>query len=323
MRVRGNLKMLLAGLVVTAACSDTNDRIQRQDLVVYEVVHGPVGSAFWSVFRKGVQDAAKVYEVDVRSLAEQQFSISKLVDNIERATVARPDGLVVTITDHMAVDASLRRAIDKGIAVIAVNVSDPRPHPERIPYLLYIGSDERQGAIAAANRVLQEKTPKHVLCLIQEAGHAAIAARCDAFAKTMEAAGATTDIITIPGGNPTQSAETIRGYFKSHPDTDVTFAPGPQAATPAMEVVRQLGIADQMTLVAFGLKPDIVEAIKDGTVLATMEQQQYLQGYLAVQFLAFHTRYGFCLGADIDTGPILIDASNVGIVEKMVTKKFR
>jgi simple sugar transport system substrate-binding protein len=207
--------------------------------------------------------------------------------------------------------------------VIAVNVKDPRPRGERIPYLFYIGGDEALAGVQAAERVLATRKPKRALCLIQEAGNDSLMTRCKSFNDTLKAAGVATELITIPGGNPTQSAETIRGFYRSHPDTEATFAPGPLAATPAMEVIRDLGLKGKMTLMAFDLRPDILEGIKDGVVIGTIDQQQYLQGYLAVQFLAFHKRYGYTLGADINTGPSIVDASNVGLVEDTVAKKFR
>ena len=46
-------------------------------------------------------------------------------------------------------------------------------------------------------------------------------------------------------------------------------------------------------------------------VLALIDQQQYLQGWAPIAFMAMHIRYGLTLAADILTGPAVVDKSNI------------
>ena len=56
---------------------------------------------------------------------------------LEQAIATNPDGLAVPIVSSEAFDGPLRKAIEKGIPVVAFNIPDQRPKEERIPYLTY------------------------------------------------------------------------------------------------------------------------------------------------------------------------------------------
>lgn len=78
-----------------------------------------------------IADFEKRYpEVEVRYVATERFSIKQHVEDIESAIAAGADGLIVPITDPSALDAPLRKAIDMGIPVIAVNIPDLREDPK-------------------------------------------------------------------------------------------------------------------------------------------------------------------------------------------------
>ncbi len=68
------------------------------------------------------------------------------------------------------------------------------------------------------------------------------------------------------------------------------------------------------------MEPNV--AIKEGTTLFTISQQQYLQGYLPMQFLYLLNKYNFLPANDVLTGPGFIDASNVKSVEELVMQKY-
>jgi simple sugar transport system substrate-binding protein len=58
-------------------------------------------------------------------------------------------------------------------------------------------------------------------------------------------------------------------------------------------------------------------------VLFTIDQQQYLQGYLPVVFLYLYKEYGLIPHEKVLTGPSIVDKSNVDVVEKTVREGYR
>ncbi len=78
----------------------------------YVVEHGSSGDPYWEIVKKGAEDAAKLYNVKLTWLNPEQFSIQKLVDLMNSAVAANPDGILATITDPEAVAPPLTQAID-------------------------------------------------------------------------------------------------------------------------------------------------------------------------------------------------------------------
>jgi len=275
------------------------------------VVHGAPGVAFWAVYRKGLRDAEKKLGVTVKDLAPEKFSIEKLVDLMNSAVAARPDGIIATITDPSSVQVPLRRAIQSGIPVIAVNTADPRSAPEKIPYLFYVGADNRLAGQRVAERFLRSKTPKRVAVPIHEAGNIGLETRYKGVEDVLSARHIPLDKFEIVGANPTESEATLRGYFTSHPDTDGIVTLGPLAVSPTLKVLGDMRLFGRVTYLTFDLTQGILDAVQSDKILATVGQQQYLQGYLPVELLWFYVRFRFALAADVLTGPVVIDKSNI------------
>ncbi len=291
----------------------------------YVVTHGGPADPFWGVVMRGAEDAGKMFNCDVTYLGPEKFSIQKLVDMVETAIAAKPDGLVVTITDAKALDKPLKDAIKKGIPVVAINVPDTRDFKHRIPYLCYVGADDYKVGIEAAKRMLQEfgsAKPKRAVILIHEVGHAGLEARAKGFREVFSAEGISVDKLA-GSPNASENYQVLDAYLTKHPDTDVVFTVGPLGAHPALKLLEEKGLIGKVKLAAVDLTNTIIKAIEDGKMVFTVEQQQYLQGYLPIGFLVLYNKYGLIPHGNVLTGPSIVDKSNVKLVEEMVKEKYR
>lgn len=288
----------------------------------YVVEHGSSGDPYWEIVKKGAEDAAALYGVKLTWLNPEQFSIQKLVDLMNSAVAANPDGILATITDPEAVAPPLTQAIDQGIPVIAIDTADPRPFPERIPYLFYIGSDEYQAGRRAAERFLQEGPVPRAVCAIHEQGNIALELRCKGFRDVIEANGGTVDNLDI-GQDPSDIQQQEQAYLQAHPDTKAILTLGPIGAIPTIQLLEQQGLAGEVWHGSFDLDPTTNQSILDGSTLFTVDAQPYLIGYQGVVMLYLYNRYGFTAGGDILTGPAIVDASNVEQVMELSEQRIR
>lgn len=288
----------------------------------YVVSHGGPADPFWGVVMKGMKDAAEKYNVEAVYLGPEKFSIKEFIDMLVSAIARKPDGLVVTITNPVALDAPLRKAIKMGIPVVAINVPDSRPADEAIPYLCYVGMDEYLAGVYAARRMLQEFTPRRAVIAIHEPGHAGLEARAKGIMDTLKPKGIPVGKLDITT-DPTKALVLMKSYLTKHPDTDAIFTLGPLGAHPAIQLVEEEGLVGKVKIGAIDLSSKITDAIKKGEVLFTVDQQQYLQGYLPVVFLYLYNEYGLIPHEKVLTGPSIVDKSNVDIVEKTVQMGYR
>src|SRR5581483_9898702 len=166
----------------------------------FSVTHDILGDPFWAVYRRGLEEAAARLGCHVRHIAPAQFSPVEMAALLETAVASAPHGILATIPDAEVVEGPLRRAIDHGIPVIAINAADPRPAGERIPYLFYLGADDATGGRAVAQRLLRDAKPTRALAvdhyLVDNACHHE---RCHGFAAVLEHEGIATTRLRVPG----------------------------------------------------------------------------------------------------------------------------
>ena len=288
----------------------------------YVVSHGGPADPFWATVMRGVDDCARKYGVEAVYLGPAKFSIKEMVDMLESAIAAKPDGIAITISNPTPLDEPLRRAIKQGIPVIAINVPDTRSEEERIPYLCYVGADLYLDGVEVAQRVLKEFTPKRVLIGISEPGNVALEMRAKGFRDVMKEKSVPVEKLDITV-DPIKAIGAFESYFARHPETDAIFVASFLGTQPALKFLEERGLVGKVKLASCDLSPMIVSAIKEGTMICTVDQQQYLQGYLPIEFLYFYNKYGFCPCKDVLTGPMIIDAGNIEIVEKTVEEGHR
>lgn len=318
------MKRLLLALVVVGL---VGVGIVGAEYTFYVVSHGGPGDPFWGVVMKGMQDAADMLTkgtgdtIRATYLGPAVYSVTELVNMLNSAIAARPQGIVCTITDPAALDEPLRRAIELGIPVIAINVPDPRPAAQRIPYLFYVGGDEYLSGVKAAERMLAVKKPTRAVVFIHEVGHVGLELRAQGFIEVMTAAGVPAEKLAI-GIDPTQAVDIIRGYFSRYPTTDAIFTLGPLGTLPTVTFLREQGLVGKVMLGCFDLDEVTLSAIQNGIALFTVTQQQYLQGYIPIVWLYLYNKFGFLPANDILTGPGFVDGTNVWMVEELIKKGY-
>lgn len=297
----------------------------EQHYKFYVVTHGGISDPFWAVVKKGAKDAGDMFNCDVIYLGPETFSIQKLVDMVETVIAGKPDGLVVTITDVQALDKPLRAAIEAGIPVIAINVPDSRESYNKIPYLAYVGVDDYMVGVEAANRMLDEfglSKPKRGVILVHEVGHAGLEARAKGIIEVFMEHGIS--IEKLAGSpNASENYQVMDAYLIKHPETDAVFTFGPLGADPVLKLIEDKSLSGKVKLGGIDLSIKMIKAIREGNMAFTIDQQQYLQGYLPIVFLFLYNKYGLIPTGDITTGPSIVDKSNIDAIADMVNKRFR
>ena len=286
-------------------------------LKFYAVTHDILGDVFWEVFRKGLIDAAERYDVDVEHLRPGKFSPEIQAGLIEGATHARPDGIISTVPDVAAVDAPLRKAVAAGIPVICINAKDPRSASERIPYLFYIGGDDGHAGALAADYLIDKAGSHAAMCVdhyLYE--HICHNDRWFGFKKAFEARGRRAERLRVPGQDMPASIESVAKFMTENPEVDSVLTLGPPGAEAAIGALDKVAKGRTWKHLTFDVAQLQIDGIRSGKVLATIDSQQYLQGYLSVECMWLHVAQGFTLAGDIFTGPAIVDLSNLDAAER-------
>ena len=304
--------------------STSGGNSSRSNIKFYVITHGQATDPFWSVVKKGVDQAA--HDMGVQAIYEGPssgtFDVVAMSHLIDTAVASHPDGIVVSIPDPKGLGPSIKAAVTAGIPVISINSGSDVA--KSLGVLVHIGQTEEQAGIGGGLR-MGAAGVKNALCVNQEVGNAALTLRCKGFQEGLtQADGGTVKVIGVNLSNPTQTQQTIEAALQHDTSIDGILTLGPTGATPTIKALQDLNKLGQIKLATFDLSSDVLNAIKSGQMLFAIDQQQYLQGYLPIVLLTLYKTNLNTIANDIlQTGPGFVTSDNVSQVIQLTAQGTR
>lgn len=296
--------------------------VGRDSLRIIVVTHGQSSDPFWSVVANGVQDAARELGVRVEYQAPSTFDMVRMGQIIDAAVASRPHAIAISVPDPDALAPSLRAALEAGIPAVSFNSGDQAW--KRLSFLGHIGQTEYEAGLAAGRR-LADHGAKRVLCVNQEVGNLSLDLRCRGLADGLSQAGATMQVLAVSLADPEDATQRIKSALARDPAVDGVLTLGPTGAGPALAAVRESERRDRIAVGTFDLSPEVLLAVLKGQVLFAVDQQPYLQGYLAVVLLTKYLETGTMPGGGeiIRTGPSFVTRENAADVIALSQRGIR
>jgi len=285
-------------------------------MTVALVTHQSPGDTFWDIVRKGAEAAAAkdniklVYSADPNAGAQANL--------VQNAIDQKVDGIAITLAKPDALKDVVSKAKTAGIPVVGLNsgVSDWK----KLGLLQFFGQDETVAGEGLGNK-LNSLGAKNAVCVIQEQGNIGLTQRCDGVKKTFSGK---LENLYVNGTDMPSVKSTITAKLKQNSSIDHVITLGAPIALTATQSVSDAG--SKAKVATFDLNKDLTGAISKGTVEFAVDQQPYLQGYLAVDSLWLYKTNGNYSGGGeqpILTGPAFVDKSNVDAVAKFAAKGTR
>jgi simple sugar transport system substrate-binding protein len=305
-------------LVVLSACSSTGGKPRETGdgmgagqadtprVTVAMVTHGPPGDTFWDLIRKGAETAAKKDNIELKYSAELQGpDQANLVQNAVDSDVA---AIAVTLARPEALKPAVERATSEGTPVVALNagIDDWQAMSAKA----YFGQDEQISGEAAGKKLAADGAKK-VVCVIQDQGNVALESRC---AGVKAGFGGAVENLNVNGTDLPSVQSTITAKLQQDPAVDYIVTLGAPIALTAVESAKNAGSTAKIG--TFDTNAQLVDAIKDGAVQWAVDQQPFLQGYLAIDSLWLYLNNGNVIGGGQPTltGPAFIDQSNIDAI---------
>jgi len=312
------LKFTLSALALAAGAVLAAPQSMAEDPVKIAVVtHGQSADTYWSVVKKGVDDAAKLMGADVSYQAPQTTDYVAMSRMIDAAVTQKVQGLVVSIADAEALGKSVKAAADAGIPVIIIDSGEDQV--EKVGAKLYVGTTSyfEQGK-RAAKQLLAAGVKKGV-CANHETGNLVNESACDGFIEAMAGKGDRVEISL----DPTETAARLGAYLSAHPDVDGILALGAPSATNVVAALKQKGTLANYKIGNFDVSGDTLTALSNKELLFSFDSQQYMMGFLPVVMLTLNARYGLMPINNIYTGPNAISPGDVEKISVLNKKGIR
>jgi simple sugar transport system substrate-binding protein len=282
------------------------------------VTHGDTGQ-FWSVFKKGVDQATK--DLKSRGVSVTQVyannDVPKQVSGVNAAISAGAKVIATSVPDASALRDPLKKASSKGIEIITVN-SGLGAFDSLPTYMVHIGQTEELAG-EGAGKQFKKAGVKKLLLVIHEASNSGLQQRATGVKKVL--GGSKVKVLTIPNAKkdiPGTKAK-VKAAFNADKSLDSFLGLDPDVTIPCLDVIPKGTKA-----ATFDVGGSIKE-IQKGRMLFAIDQQQYLQGYLPVVFAMLYVTNLNTVGngKPVLTGPGIINKKNAAKVAQLAAKGTR
>jgi simple sugar transport system substrate-binding protein len=280
------------------------------------VTHSDEGS-FWSVVKKGAEQAAKDEGVKL-IWSPANNDPQKEAQLIDAAVSQKVDGLAVSVPNADAIKGSLAKAKAAGIPIITLNSGAEQS--KQLGAITHVGQTETIAGQAAGQK-LKAAGAKKVLCIVHEQNNIGLQDRCQG---VKQGFGGTVTNLQVKGTADIATTETeLRSKLQADKSYDAVITLNPDIAEAARAAIK--GASSSAKLATFDLSADVARDIAAGKILFAVDQQQYLQGYLPIVFLKLYKTNANTVGGGqpVLTGPGLVDKSNAATVAKLVGQGTR
>jgi len=227
----------------------------------------------------GAEDKANELGIELL-VVDARDDPAKQLNDIEDLILQRVDMILVNPTDSDAIVAAIEEANDAKIPVITV---DRSANGGKV--LVHIASDNIAGGRMAGSFIAEQLGGKgKVIELVGVPGTSSARERGQGFNE---------EISKYPGievvarqtanYNRAEGLTVMENLLQAYPDVDAVFAHNDEMALGALEAIKAAGKLQDIIVVGFDATPDALASVEKGELSATIAQQPYTMGELAVE----------------------------------------
>jgi simple sugar transport system substrate-binding protein len=273
---------------------------------------------FFVPVQYGFQDAAALLHIPVPKWggSAETSSVPEMVSFLHSAIAAKANGIATAVISSTGFTAPVARAMNAGIPVVTygsdgtVTKGVPDIGTNR---LCFVGQAHYDSRIAMGNRIKSLiTTPGDVVIFIATLGTGNLQPRYDGAASVLTPAGfKVSQVATGAATNFQEGAEDA--YIRAHKSTlKGAFAVDGGSTAFLGPVLAKNGLAGKIPAGGWDLIPGTLAAIKAGQLEFTIDQNPYLEGFLATLYLyLFNLSGGLAAPPDTDTGLTFVTKATV------------
>jgi len=299
------IKTAIAALAIGVAATAAHAQMKEaKDVKIAVVVHGTSADQYWTVVKRGVDDAAALTGAQVQYVSPQVFDEVEHARLIDAAVASKPDGIIVSIADPDALRSAVTGAIAAGIPVM--NIDSNEVPGEEMGVTFYVGTVSEYDSGKKAGDRLGKEGVLEVVCINHEVGNTSLDDRCRGLNDGLAPHGGKTAVVAVTP-DPGDIQRRTEAYLSAHPEVQGVFAMGAGAANPLIPLFKEQELFGKIKLYTFDISPEVLDSIIAGEMEFGMDAQQYLMGFVPVINMVEYVTHGFWPQSDVYTGPLFVD----------------
>ena len=293
---------------VAEAASDSFVRPHPRWRFVF--VNHALTNPFFVPARYGIQDACSLFNTDYGWTGSARSNVAEMVGAVRLAIRERAAGIAVSIIDPHAFNKPVEEALAHGIPVVAYNADGGRGNQR----LAYVGQDLYQSGLKGGARIAELVHEGDVFLFIATPGQLNIQPRIDGALDAIKDSGKPIRVRVVASGvTVRRERATIEATYRKHKHLRGMFAVDGGSTQGVAEVMRKFALRKRgVRAGGYDLLPRTLQAIADGHMDFTIDQQPYLQGFVpAMQLFLLKYSGGLVAPSDTNTGLLFVTRKNV------------
>ncbi|GAA1042570.1 ABC transporter permease/substrate-binding protein [Streptomyces murinus] len=236
-----------------------------------------LNNPFFVGVRSGAQAEAKKLGVDL-TVTDAQNDASQQANQLQNFTSSSLDAIIVNPVDSDAASNSVKAADKAKIPVIAVDRGVNKATVDAL-----VASDNIAGGEQAAKTIAEKLGGKGKIVILQgQAGTSAARERAQGFANGLKAYPGIKVVAQQPADfDRTKGLDVMSNLLQAHPDVQGVIAANDEMALGAIKALGSKA-GTSVPVVGFDGTPDGLNAVKAGTLYASVAQQPTQLGRIAV-----------------------------------------
>ncbi|MEU3420591.1 substrate-binding domain-containing protein [Streptomyces murinus] len=236
-----------------------------------------LNNPFFVGVRSGAQAEAKKLGVDL-TVTDAQNDASQQANQLQNFTSSSLDAIIVNPVDSDAASNSVKAADKAKIPVIAVDRGVNKAAVDAL-----VASDNIAGGEQAAKTIAEKLGGKGKIVILQgQAGTSAARERAQGFANGLKAYPGIKVVAQQPADfDRTKGLDVMSNLLQAHPDVQGVIAANDEMALGAIKALGAKA-GTSVPVVGFDGTPDGLNAVKAGTLYASVAQQPTQLGRIAV-----------------------------------------
>lgn len=293
----------------------------KNRLAYFITYYNPNSDPFWAQMYSGASDAAKLGNLTLRHVTANTDN-QALIQSVTDAIAKKPALIFIPFNLGDSQTAGACAAHDAGIQVIAYNVP-PAAKAERC-VAAFIGQDFVATGKLVGERLLaavpQLKRGDKVFLPAEHSEQPYAIARSAGVNQALAKVGIVGVQLSV-GDDDNSAVASMTKWLLANNDVK---AIAPLGGIPNRNIVAaEVNSGVKVPVVGFDTSSRIIQGIKDGDIIATADQQGYVQGFQAVMQGVLYIDFGLTPANINSGGNGLIDKTNISQFDDPTLKKIR
>lgn len=265
-------------------------------------------SSYWSIIRKGAEDASKELGVNVvYDAPKDAANLEQQIKLVEQYTDEGISAIVIAPIDKDALNDAFDAADKKGIPILAID-SDTTSGAKKT----CISTNNRSGGEVAANAAIDLIGDSGTVAVISDIETAENTSnRMEGFKNAIEShKGITVCDVKYCESDREKAKDMALELMDSTPDLKLMFGTNETATLGICDAVEEKGKGDEVSVIGFDCSDDVQKYMKKDIIDGTIVQNPYNMGYLGVRNAQKICKEDF-VPSEIDTGVTLVNKDNM------------